>query len=199
MLSIANCVSHITFPHFVRFILYAVTSMIYLEGFLFRRCAVLWEKRHLPSVRQTFLRFCLTILTDCQYLGPSVLQLIHLFVLVVTNSLVLFALILLLGRTVWSMSLNMTTIEGWEIERHETLLRRARVLGGHLDGPDGSRVRIERQEFPWDVGIWQNLCSMMGSKNPIAWFWPLARSLSAESGLEFEHNGIEGIDLAVSA
>ncbi len=53
MLFLANCVSHITFPHFVRFIVYAVTSMVYLEAFLFRRCAVLWQNRDLPSVRLT--------------------------------------------------------------------------------------------------------------------------------------------------
>ena len=90
------------------------------------------------------------------------------------------------------MSLNMTTIESWEIERHETLLRRARTLGGYLDGPDGKKVRIRRQEFPWDIGIWTNLCQMMGSRNPIAWFWPFAGSLTVESGLQFEHNGIDG-------
>ena len=103
----------------------------------------------------------------------------------------LFALTLLLGRTIWSMALNQTTIEGWEIERHETLLRRSRVLGGYLDGPDGSKIRIEHQEFPWDVGIWTNLCQAMGTGNPIAWFWPLARSSTVESGLSFEHNSIE--------
>ncbi|KAK3708438.1 Palmitoyltransferase [Vermiconidia calcicola] len=89
------------------------------------------------------------------------------------------------------MSLNITTIEGWEIERHQTLLRRARVLGGYLDGPNGNKLRIEQQEFPWDVGIWTNICEMMGSRNPVAWFWPFARSLNVESGLSFEHNGIE--------
>ena len=92
------------------------------------------------------------------------------------------------------MALNTTTIEGWEIERHHTLLRRARVLGGYLNGPDGSKVRIEHQEFPWDIGIWKNLCQNMGSGNPIAWFWPFGRSPSVESGLSFEHNGIEGTD-----
>lgn len=128
-----------------------------------------------------------------QYLGPSISQLIHLFILVAANSLVLFALTLLLARTLWSMSLNMTTIESWEIERHETLLRRARTLGGYLHAPDGSKFRIEHQEFPWDIGIWTNLCQMMGTRNPIAWFWPLAKSLNVERGLQFEHNGIDGM------
>lgn len=128
-----------------------------------------------------------------QYLGPGVFQLVHLFILVVTNSLVLFMLVLLLGRTLWSLALNTTTIEGWEIERHETLLRRARTLGGYLVGPDGNKIRIERQEFPWDIGIWTNICQSMGSRNPLVWLWPFAQSPSVESGLSFEHNGIEGI------
>lgn len=138
------------------------------------------------------------MLINRQYLGPSVWQLVHLFVLTVTNSLVLFALTLLLGRTIWGLALNITTIEGWEIERHETLLRRARTLGGMLDGPDGTKIRIQRQEFPWDIGIWSNICQAMGTWNPIAWFWPLALSPKSESGLVFEHNEIEGTSSCTS-
>ncbi|KAI6866761.1 hypothetical protein KC343_g12864 [Hortaea werneckii] len=85
----------------------------------------------------------------------------------------------------------MTTIESWEIERHEAVLRRARVLGGYVDGPDGTRVRVEHQEFPWDVSFWFNLCQGMGTSNPLAWIWPFAPSPSIESGLVFEHNGID--------
>ncbi|KAI7280249.1 hypothetical protein KC345_g4894 [Hortaea werneckii] len=85
----------------------------------------------------------------------------------------------------------MTTIESWEIERHEAVLRRARVLGGYDDGPDGARVRVEHQEFPWDVSFWFNLCQGMGTSNPLAWIWPFAPSPSVESGLVFEHNGID--------
>ncbi|KXL46040.1 hypothetical protein M433DRAFT_108421 [Acidomyces richmondensis BFW] len=170
----ANCISHLTLPHFVRFLFYAVAAMLYLECFLYTRCAVLWQKRSLPS-----------------YLGPNVYQLIHLFLLVLTNSLVLFALILLLGRTIWSLALNMTTIESWEVERHHAVLRRAHVLGGTVYAPDGTKVRLERQEFPWDVGIWTNLCQGMGTRNVLAWFWPFMKSPSIESGLAFEHNGID--------
>jgi len=47
----SNCVSHFTFPHFIRFLAYAVASMVYLEYFLYLRGADLWEKRRLPSVR----------------------------------------------------------------------------------------------------------------------------------------------------
>ncbi|KAK5134368.1 hypothetical protein LTR08_006548 [Meristemomyces frigidus] len=171
---LANCVSHITLPHFTRFLSYGVAAMIYLEGFLYTRCAVLWQKRDLPS-----------------YLGPDIYQLALLFVIAAVNSFLLFALTLLLGRTLWSLALNMTTIEGWEVERHDAILRRARVTGGRLDGPDGTKVRIERQEFPWDVGIWTNICQGMGSRNPLAWVWPFATSPRLESGLSFEHNGID--------
>lgn len=50
-----NCVSHFTFPHFIRFLFYAVISMIYLERFLYIRIAVLWNNRSLPSVCSTFV------------------------------------------------------------------------------------------------------------------------------------------------
>ncbi|WPH02444.1 Palmitoyltransferase pfa4 [Acrodontium crateriforme] len=170
----ANCVSHITLPHFIRFLSYAVAAMLYLEYFLYIRVAVLWRKRHLPS-----------------YLGPNVFQLAHIFVLVTSNSMVLFALILLLGRSIWSLALNMTTIESWEVERHHTVLRRARALGGFIYGPDGTKVRIVHQEFPWDIGIWKNFCKGMGSQNPLAWLWPFSASPSVASGLVFEHNEID--------
>lgn len=45
-----NCVSHFTFPHFVRFLFYAVVGMSYLESCLFERASTIWASRHLPSV-----------------------------------------------------------------------------------------------------------------------------------------------------
>lgn len=167
--------------------------MVYLEYFLYLRCAVLWEKRHLPSVshHDAEKSSSALLIFSRQYLGPDVYQLVHLFLLAVTNSLVLFALILLLGRSVWSLCLNQTTIESWEIERHHALLRRARTLGGFLYGPDGSKITITHQEFPWDIGIFANVAQAFGTKNVIAWLWPFAGNLSIESGLAFEHNEIE--------
>lgn len=85
----------------------------------------------------------------------------------------------------------MTTIEGWEIERHETLVYRARKLGGYLNGPDGMRLRLQKQEFPYDIGIYQNIRQGMGS-NPLFWLWPFASTPSNQSGLTFETNGFEG-------
>ena len=45
-----NCVSHRTFPHFFRFLFYAVTAMIYLEYFTFVRIGFIWERRNEASV-----------------------------------------------------------------------------------------------------------------------------------------------------
>jgi len=89
------------------------------------------------------------------------------------------------------MGANTTTIEGWEIERHETLVRRARVLGGYLNGPDATRIRIVKQEFPYDIGIHANLVQGMGG-HLHTWLWPFAPSPSVESGLSFPENGFEG-------
>ena len=47
-----NCVSHRTLAHFLRFLVYAVVSMCYLEAFLFERVAFVWDQRKLPSVRR---------------------------------------------------------------------------------------------------------------------------------------------------
>lgn len=68
-------------------------------------------------------------------------------------------------RSVWSLVANQFTIENWEQERHSTLLRRARVFGGWLDGPDGSRIRIQHQEYPYDIGLWSNVVQGMGTWN----------------------------------
>jgi palmitoyltransferase len=170
----SNCVSHTTFPHFIRFLFYAVSSMIYLFKLLWPRIALIWSNRNLPA-----------------YLGPSMLQLGHLFLLTVTNFLTLFVLSILLIRNIWCLAVNTTTIEGWEIERHRTLVRRARYFGGYLDGPDGVKMRITHQEFPYDIGIWANFKQGMGTGNILAWFWPFAQTPRIEDGIQFETNGFE--------
>lgn len=98
-----------------------------------------------------------------QYLGPSVGQLVHLFLLNVANFMTFFALFVLFVRSVWNLAINQTTIETWEVERHETLLRRARHFGGFLEAPGGTRVRMVRQEFPYDIGLFKNIAQGMGS------------------------------------
>ena len=55
-------------------------------------------------------------------------------------------------------------------------------------------MRIRKQEFPYDIGIWRNITQGMGG-NPLTWLWPLARTPSAVHGLQFETNGFEGTSL----
>ena len=116
---------------------------------------------------------------------------ILLFVLSIVNSVTLLALGILLARSIWCLGGNVTTIEGWEVERHETLVYRARKHGGYLDGPDGTKIRIRKQEFPYDIGVYQNIQQGMGG-NPLLWLWPFAATPSNDSGLDFETNGFEG-------
>ena len=119
------------------------------------------------------------------------MQMTVLFMLLAGNSLALFVHGLLLVRNIWCLGANVTTIEGWEIERHELLVRRARKHGGYLDGPDGIRVKIEKQEFPYDIGILQNIRQGMGTSF-FFWFAPFAATPANETGLSFETNGFEG-------
>ncbi|CZR55202.1 related to PFA4 Palmitoyltransferase [Phialocephala subalpina] len=169
-----NCVSHTTFPHFLRFVLYAVLSMSILTYHLFVRLSILWSNRALPS-----------------YLGPSKYALAHLFILSIVNSFTLFALGILLSRAVYSLVTNTTMIESWEIERHEALVERSRKMGGYVYANGGQKVRVERQEFPYDIGVWKNLVQAFGTSNPIFWILPFGGAPGVESGFEFEENGFE--------
>ena len=126
-----------------------------------------------------------------QYLGPTMRQMTFLLVFLLVNSFTLFALVVLLVRNIWCLGANVTTIEGWEIERHEALVHRARKLGGYINGPDGMKIWLQKQEFPYDIGIYQNIVQGMGS-NPLIWLWPFASTPENESGLSFETNGLEG-------
>lgn len=105
-----------------------------------------------------------------------------------------FSLSVLYLRTLWSCAEGYTTIETWEQDRHDALVR---------------RKRVRRQEFPYDIGFWDNLCSAHGgTANVVLWYWPLARTrevgevvkgsggLMLKGGLEWEVNGYERLDKA---
>lgn len=190
---INNCVSHITFPHFTRFLLYSVAAMSYLQYFLFRCFKVLWDNRHLPHVRCILCSLSYPLASDpLQYLGPTAPQLVHLFALGFSNSIALLALSILLSKAVYSLFTNVYMIEGWEIERHEALVERARKSSGYLYGPGGVEIRIQKQEYPYDIGFWGNMVQGMGTANPLAWFWPFSRSPTIESAIEWPVNEFEG-------
>lgn len=187
-----NCVSYRTFPHFIRFLLYSVLAMCYLQYFLFVRFRVLWDNRNLPHVRCLMCSLTGAPNDDSQYLGPSPPQFVHLLILGVASFFAHFILSILLLYSAYGLLMNVTTIEGWEIERHEALATRARRNGGYAYGPGGIQVRIRKQEFPYDVGFWRNVILAMGSSNPLTWFWPFASTPSVPDALDWEVNGFEG-------
>lgn len=86
-------------------------------------------------------------------------------ILTLVNAIAGFGVFILLLRTMWCLGSNMTTIEGWEMERHEALLRRAKRHGGFVSWPGGVKARIVRHEFPYDIGIFSNIAQGMGSYN----------------------------------
>jgi palmitoyltransferase len=174
----ANCVGARNLPHFIRFLAYAVASMTYLELWIGSAVWRLWKERSRPS-----------------YLGPTITQLIHLFALFLINSLVLFALPILLIRVLWSVGENKTSIESWEIDRHAAVVRRARANGGYVNAPGGTKIRVDAQEFPFDVDVWTNFKAGLGTMNPLSWINPLARTPPLEHGLENEHNEIDHITM----
>lgn len=172
-----NCVSHTTFPHFLRYVGYSTLGMSVLNYFLYVRAKVIWDSRDAPAED-----------------GPSGLQLTHLVVLIGTNCLALFALTVLFVSATHSLVINTTMIESWEIERHEALVERSRKLGGFVNGPEGRRVRIMKQEYPYDIGFWRNVVQGMGSSNPIAWFLPFGGNPGMDTATKFETNGFEHDD-----
>jgi palmitoyltransferase len=115
----------------------------------------------------------------------------HLLVLVVVNSLTLLGLAILLIRAGYSLAINTTMIESWEIERHEALVDRTRRSGGYTYANGGQRMRIEHQEFPYDIGIWKNMCQAMGTNNVLAWFMPFGGSPHIRGAAEWEVNDFE--------
>lgn len=177
-----NCVSLQTFPHFLRFLLYTNLALGYLLWWLLypRLRLIFWDNSALPS-----------------YLGPSVPVLVHLVLLALVGGLVSFALVILLVTTLRGWVLNVTMIEGWEQERHEAVLIRSRRAGWWSGGDGGGgKVKIERVEFPYDIGFFANMAQAMGTRNILTWFDPLigggpkvSREVGKGTGWEWEENG----------
>ncbi|KAI8098373.1 DHHC palmitoyltransferase-domain-containing protein [Gilbertella persicaria] len=124
-----------------------------------------------------FVRFVFSVMICCSYgcflllwrlqrifearqnpwiIHPSMLEL----VIVVFNIILIFFVLLLVGVLavyhVYCLLKGQTTIEGSERTKTTQLIR---------------RQKIDAVEFPFDIGYYQNICSVLGS-NPIFWMWP---------------------------
>ncbi|KAF4121741.1 palmitoyltransferase [Geosmithia morbida] len=172
-----NCVSMTTFPHFIRFLIYANLSLWMMGYLLFQRFYPLWESRNLPS-----------------YLGPSLLALVSLSAISVVGFFTSVALFIMLVTTAKSWLTNQTTIEGWEVDRHEAIAERGGRDWWDITGPNGKPIRFEKIEFPYDIGFFANMAQAMGTSNILWWFFPFASNPKigedgTGSGWTWEENG----------
>ncbi|KAK5992923.1 Palmitoyltransferase PFA4 [Cladobotryum mycophilum] len=172
-----NCVSMTTFPHFLRFLVYANVSLWTLGRFLWHRFYALYETRDMPA-----------------YLGPSLCALISLAFLALIWFFTSLALGIMLITTTQNWVFNRTTIEGWEVERHEAIIGRGGRDWWDIKSPDGDTIRFEKVEFPYDIGFPYNMAQAMGTANFLLWFWPLAGSPKINkdaktTGWTWEENG----------
>lgn len=151
--------------------------MSILDYHLYIRASSVWHSRDLPA-----------------YLGPPIWGLAHLLVLLIVNNLTLLALSILLIRATYSLATNTSQIESWEIERHDALIERSKKTGGYVYANGGQRMRVEKQEFPYDIGIWKNMCEGMGTGNVLMWFFPFGGAPDIKDAWDWEVNGFEDED-----
>ncbi|KAF8469726.1 DHHC palmitoyltransferase-domain-containing protein [Kalaharituber pfeilii] len=114
---------------------------------------------------------------------PSFRTLIYILVTLLVNTLTTFSLNILTLRCLYSACLGTTTIEHWEQDRHASLVR---------------RKVVRRVIFPWDIGIWENLCEAMGTWKAWEWLWVGAKTRqdwdpSQPSGWDWERDGGGGV------
>ncbi|KAI9171866.1 palmitoyltransferase pfa4 [Paramyrothecium foliicola] len=152
-----NCVSMTTFPHFLRFLIYANISLWMLAYLVAQRFHSLWEVRHMPA-----------------YLGPTLPALVSLAFLSPICFFTCVALGIMLVNTIRSWIFNCTMIEGWEIDRHEVIAERSGRDFWDITGPDGKKIRFEKLEFPYDIGLFSNMAQAMGTSNVLMWLFPFA-------------------------
>lgn len=172
-----NCVSMTTFPHFLRFLVYANVCLWTLSYFFWQRLYALWETRHMPA-----------------HLGPTLAALISLAMTGLVCAITSLALGIMLITTVQGWVLNRTVIEGWEVDRHEANIGRGSRDWWDMTGPDGEPIRFEKVEFPYDIGFFANMAQAMGTSNFLLWFFPLAGNpkiskTGSGTGWTWEENG----------
>ncbi|KHN97710.1 palmitoyltransferase pfa4 [Metarhizium album ARSEF 1941] len=152
-------------------------SLWILGYLLWQRFFAVWESRHLPA-----------------YLGPTLNALIGLALTSLTCLFTSLALALMIVTTVKSWLFNCTMIEGWQLERHDAVMQRGGQDRWDISGSDGKKIRVERVEFPYDLGFFANMSQAMGSSNFLLWFFPFSGSPKVGKdgtgcGWSWEENG----------
>ncbi|KAG0746939.1 hypothetical protein G6F57_007894 [Rhizopus arrhizus] len=91
---------------------------------------------------------------------PSTFDIILMIMNFVLVFVVLFAVGILSGYQFYCLLRNQSNIEAWERGKVETLVRRG---------------KIQPIKYPFDIGIYKNICQVLGPK-PILWLWPQSAS-----------------------
>ncbi|OAQ73423.1 DHHC zinc finger domain-containing protein [Pochonia chlamydosporia 170] len=100
----------------------------------------------------------------------------------------------MLATTVKSWLFNCTMIESWQIERHDAVMERGGRDWWDVVGSDGKKIRVERVEFPYDLGIYANMSQAMGTANFLLWLLPFSGNPKvckdkSSLGWSWEENG----------
>ncbi|EPB87803.1 hypothetical protein HMPREF1544_05332 [Mucor circinelloides 1006PhL] len=89
---------------------------------------------------------------------PGTSEVVMIVVDILLAGIVVLAVGVLAIYHTYCLFKGQTTIEGWERTKTKRLI---------------NRRKIDPVEFPFDVGFYKNICSVLGD-NPLLWVWPSA-------------------------
>ncbi|RKP08939.1 DHHC palmitoyltransferase-domain-containing protein [Thamnocephalis sphaerospora] len=148
---IGNCVGHYNHGHFIRF-------LIYVDLATGMCLTVLGLRVYEIAADENALWYTSR--------SPDNAELLFLLLNLLAATIVFIMVGMLSIFHVWSVCGNVTTIENWENSKIDKMVR------------DGM---LAKSEFPYNVGVYENLCQVLGP-NPLLWLWP---QRATDNGLEY--------------
>ncbi|KAF8945332.1 Palmitoyltransferase [Haplosporangium gracile] len=148
---INNCVGHFNYGHFLRFITWVTITT--------GACMVLLLARVWDAIQN-----------ENRYMyredGPTKAQIVFLAVNIIVDGGVLVAVGILCIYHLWCLMSNTSTIEVWEQEKVEAMVKKG---------------KLRKAKFPYDVGYLRNYRQILGES---VWFWLWPQPMQG-SGTEF--------------
>ncbi|KAK9727430.1 Palmitoyltransferase [Basidiobolus ranarum] len=137
-----NCVGHCNYPHFIRFLFFVNLATGYSFYILSARGYQIYDDSIHNRLWGTR--------------APSNVELGTLFTVFLLNLVVFFCVLGLSVYQIWSLALNVTTIEYLENDKIQEMVQ---------------RNQISPAVFPYDLGVWENFRQVLG-RNVLLWGWP---------------------------
>ncbi|KAI9497693.1 DHHC palmitoyltransferase-domain-containing protein, partial [Zychaea mexicana] len=97
-----------------------------------------------------------SIMNDIRHFRPTTTEIVFLVLNFILAFVVLFCVGILSIYHMYCMSRNQSSVESWERSKVNTLIKRGKILP---------------IKYPFDVGFYRNICSVLGN-NPLTWLWP---------------------------